>query len=85
MDAVDEKALHSGFSDILELLAFTINKISCEVIYNQYTDFFIIILTIFNIISLLYRYPANVLGEGMHMQQQYHSLTHSQATHGMLR
>ncbi|KAL1804509.1 hypothetical protein DCAR_0936160 [Daucus carota subsp. sativus] len=31
LDAVDEKALHSGFSDILELLAYTINKISCEI------------------------------------------------------
>lgn len=31
LDAVDDKALHSGFSDILELLAYTINKISCEI------------------------------------------------------
>lgn len=44
LDAVDEKALHSGFSDILELLAYTINKISCEVIH---------IITILNIVQFL--------------------------------
>uniref|UniRef100_A0A5B6ZLE0 Protein SIEVE ELEMENT OCCLUSION B-like n=1 Tax=Davidia involucrata TaxID=16924 RepID=A0A5B6ZLE0_DAVIN len=31
LDALDDKAHQGGFSDILELLAYTINRISCEI------------------------------------------------------
>ncbi|GAB4829298.1 hypothetical protein Ancab_018967 [Ancistrocladus abbreviatus] len=30
-DTLDDKALHAGFSDIMELLAYTISRISCEI------------------------------------------------------
>ncbi|XP_058195108.1 protein SIEVE ELEMENT OCCLUSION B-like [Rhododendron vialii] len=31
LEALDEKALHSGFSDMLEVLAYPINRIACEI------------------------------------------------------
>lgn len=40
LQALDEKALQSGFSDMLELLAYPINRIACEVcmFLNAKTD-----------------------------------------------
>lgn len=40
VQALDEKALQSGFSDMLELLAYPINRIACEVcmFLNAKTD-----------------------------------------------
>lgn len=35
-DALDDKAFHSGLIDMLELLSYTISRISCEVYIMAY-------------------------------------------------